>query len=134
MDALRSAPARSQVACGVSAPSTKHNTNILAPLVVEFPTSAAKDDEHLVVLRLQNILTSYSSSRCLLVLPVELCELWARSYEPEKGAEGNSVRTIQVVIVRTIFGAVRDIEFFQRRGLSRDYLVKDVSRDLMAIC
>ena len=28
-----------------------HNTNILAPLVVEFPTSATKDVEHLVVHR-----------------------------------------------------------------------------------
>ena len=122
MDALRSAPARSQVACGVSAPSTKHNTNILAPLVVEFPTSATKDVEHLVVHR--NVLSASSERRCLLMLPVEPFKLWARLHEPEKGAEGNSVRTIQVVIVRTIFGAVRDIEFFQRRGgLSRDHVI-----------
>ena len=57
------------------------------------------------------------------MLPVEPCKLWARSHEPEKGAEGNSVRTIQGVIVRTISGAVYDIEVFQRRGLSRDHVI-----------
>ena len=107
-----------------------HNTDILAPLVVEMSTSATKDLEHLVVHR--NVLSASSERRCLLMLPVEPFKLWARLHEPEKGAEGNSVRTIQVVIVRAIFGAVYDIEFFQRRGLSRDYIVKDVSRDLMA--
>ena len=131
MDALRSAPARSQVACGVSAPSTKHNTNILEPLVVEFPTSAAKDVVNLVLLRNLALRVSLEQ-RYLLMLPVEMFKPRARSHESEKGAEGNSVRTIQVVVVRTIFGAVYDIEFFQRRGLSRDYIVKDVSRDLMA--
>ena len=123
MDALRSAPARSRVACGVSAEHQIHNTNILEPLVVEFPTSAAKDVVNLVLLRNLALRVSLEQ-RYLLMLPVERCKLWARSHEPEKGAEGNSVRTIQVVIVRTIFGAVRDIEFFQRRGgLSRDHVI-----------
>ena len=99
-----------------------HNTNILAPLVVESSTSATKDVEHLVVHRKVQW-SCVSESLCLLMLPVEMCKLWARSHEPEKGAEGISVRTIQVVIVRTIFGAVRDIEFFQRRGLSRDHVI-----------
>ena len=122
MDALRSAPARSRVACGVSAEHQIHNTNILEPLVVEFPTSAAKDVVNLVLLRNLALRVSLEQ-RYLLMIPVDRCKLWARSHEPEKGAEGNSVRMIQVVIVRTIVGAVCDIEFFQRRGLSRDYII-----------
>ena len=90
--------------------------------MVEFSASATKDVEHLVVHR--NVLSDLESwSMCLIMLPVEPFKLWARSHEPEKGAEGNSVRTIQVVIVRTIMGAVRDIELFQRRGLSRDHVI-----------
>jgi|AACY02.10.fsa_nt_gi hypothetical protein len=123
MDALR-VGWLSQTACGVGLRReiyTNTHKNILAPLVVEMSTSATKDLEHLVVHR--NVLSASSERRCLLMLPVEPFKLWARLHEPEKGAEGNSVRTIQVIIVRTIFGAVRDIEVFQRRCLSRDHVI-----------
>ena len=97
--------------------------------MAESPTSFREDLTHCTSRRKNR---SRHISISPNVLPVELCELWARSYEPEKRAEGNSERIIQVVIVRTIFGAVRDIEFFQRRGLSRDYIVEDVSGDIIA--
>ena len=44
---------------------TIHNTNILEPLVVEFPTSAAKDVVNLVLLR--NILSASSGQQYLLM-------------------------------------------------------------------
>ena len=74
--------------------------------MVEFPTSAAKDVVNLVLLR--NLAHRVSlEQRYLLMLPVEMFKPRARSHEPEKGAEGNSVRAVQVVVPR--FGAVRDI-------------------------
>ena len=55
----------SRVACGVSAEHQIHNTNILEPLVVEFPTSAAKDVANLVFLR--NVLSASSERQYLLM-------------------------------------------------------------------
>ena len=121
MDALRSAPALSGSVRG-SAPAQSIDISIkgslqdavathlgdsaqyifLGPVVAESPTSFREDLTHCTSRRKNR---SRHISISPNVLPVELCELWARSYEPEKRAEGNSERIIQVVIVRTIFGA-----------------------------